>query len=576
MKNKEEGRFIRIIETGIHYNLALLQYEKQLAMVYELEELLPDPSHLNYRPIIESIERYLYSFEYRDAIQFLNKQLDPALVEKIEEIKKNLMLPWPLLMFFNKIRSKFCPKYLLEIYFKAHEITNGFNNFESNRLDILFKKLHVLEEIREKNYFDYGRVQILKTQELPNAYSVPIYYDKNKTSLRQALILLDIKVNNDDVLRSFIPKPLTLKECEKGLIALCYSLAKENITKDKYFETLMEQHEKELKHGHQDIRIIDRGLDMLKRLDRPIKELYEINEDDKVREEVTIGNSQKKDQDFINQFDPIVLLKATLSIFINYYVYNLSNVSFFKELINLKRLVKDDLKNEDISKITTITASLLNSIYRAKSYKPDDEILKSLEEKYEKELVSLRSYPIDQNYWGSIFLLVPSLEELIRYLVCIREKGDNNFQNIKHDYLVAPNDTHTYPKKAASLKRCMPFMMQEEYIVGLGYSFPPQIIVWNTPPDTCKGIFRAAVIFFDNQFQKNELSDVIIDERIEKLEQLLWGVFYLYQLEFSDVSLAQSKCIEIISEYCGFPISESRFKSGIKAAKNILESNKSL
>ncbi len=559
-------RLGRIFETGIHYNIALLQYKGLTDVAKLLEERLSlTCTEYEKRYLVRKIDTYLYEHNPSVASQILHEvniaAKDYLLILMMQDLKASLTLSWPLHFFFAEMRSTLRPEWLLKKYFQVYRTTNGFTDFNLKSLQPTFDELAILETIREENLMIYNRVKI----DVNQSGHILIHYDKTKTSFRQALLLSHSLEEQQDALKNMrFLKARTIDQYGGVLAALDCRFHNNKI--EPYYNDLTKKYPAETESGFADIKVISRGFDFLCELQDSIAIFYEKNKADVSRE--TINHRQENSLNSSAQVDPMTMLTSRISIFINYYSYVLANPSFFKKLVDLKTRLAADIKNVKHKPAEPHKLIFLLNFINHKVYpgNPDKEDLEYFNEKYKQELTALRSYPISKHCWGILCHeeFVPSLTDLIKYLKDIKMLVLDDFSLLTHSHLESA-DTRSYLQNALIIKKVVPSLTKETF-AGYGLGSPATVMPMSEEKSVADNL-RAALDFFDQQSFKNHLSQKVITKNVRKLEELLWGLFYYYQIEWSEKKLSQEKCIEAIGACYDSPICDSRFRAGKKAAK---------
>lgn len=563
-------RLHNIFELGAHYNAALFLYRENMRSIFALEAILNSEFEALYRQrLIFLIDSYLNEHNPRRAQLHLDRLKNESESDLICHLaafsKKELKLCWPLRYFFFETRLRLSPLHLLSKHFEANRLTEGFVNFNEESLRPILCELADLELMRKRNYFIDNRVSVDGPDRLGNLI---LYYDKKNTSFRQALLYSIINLDQSSTRRlPNAPGTRSLKQFGGIFIALDYQIRnnEEPLTKANYFAALMEENP-ELTEYIEDIRVIDRGANFIKKLNYSIEKLYERNECDLERE------AQRVQPEYAlpPSADPQTQLASTLSIFIDFYSFMLANVTFFRRLDFLRKSIAEELKGSGDSgvQLSTTVTLLLNNINYEKNFGIlSDDRFEDIKNIFSSELKILRDTCFSTSFWGLLSSedCIPPLSAVIKSLASLKKAIGANLNQISHDDLKQVSDTLDI-KKALIFKKLIP--TQKRYIAaGFGLHEYGATITNNGSGGEPVERLMAALDFFDKTAFNSYLSWNVIARKINTLEEMLWGLFYFHTIEFKEKKVTVEKCIEIIGELYDTSLDDKRFRNGKNNAK---------
>lgn len=577
MENKEKDRIIRIFETAIHYNLIIKKYHHQIETLDYLVDLIFLCEYKNKENVLEIIRDYLLEKEpTAESLLYAklqNKIKNHFILFLANYLKPYLSITLPLDFFLKEKRLKYSPKLLLGKYFELHKVTNGLNFFDEKILSLFFKEFSELEFIRDNNLFLRSKVSIKFNKERGFVY---IYYNDKTTSFRQSLYYALLLEKDVDFLNTH-NNTYTLNQYANILTTLAYyeETKTSNIGKSKFLKNIVMKYPRETFTGFADIRVIERGDKYINSIIKNINAHYELNESDKERENNRL--SDRTSFDLTNTVPPDVQVKSALSIFINYYSFILSHISFFKELKTLRKSLEADLScSHDKSSAKSILPVALNSISSNPTYESKDELgilFNKLRIKYKNEITSLNKQLVTNKSWGYFFdnILIPQIFSLIKTCAFLRKNYGDDLALVTHTVLDSSGISTKF-KNARVINFILPNMTNMA-TAGYGLGNPATVMPMTNNHDIASNI-SAALRLFDRNALQSYLTEITINGKIKEIEEILWGLFYYYERDWNEKKLSDSSCIDIISDLYDAPISESRFLSGKKTAKNIIESFK--
>lgn len=579
MGNKEKDRIIRIFETAIHYNLIIKKYSHQIEALDYLVDLIFLCEYKNKRSVLKTIRNYLLEKEptatslLYDELQ--NKVKNNFILSLATYLKSYLTVALPLDFLLKEKRLKYSPKILLKKYLELHKVTEGFNAFDNEMLNSFFTEFSELECIRDNNLFLRSKVSIRLNKERGFVY---IYYDEKTTSFRQSLYYALLLEKNVDFLKTY-NNTYTLNQYANILTTLAYyeETKTSNIGKSKFLKNIVIKYPRETFTGFADIRVIERGGKYINGIIKNINAHYELNENDKERENEHL--SERTSSDLTNTVPPDVQVKSALSTFINYYSFILSHMSFFKELKRLRQSLEADLScSHDNSPPKYILQVALNSISSNPTYESKDELgilFNTLRIKYKNEIASLKEQFVTDKFWGYFFdsMFIPQIFSLIETCAFLRKNHGDDLASLTHTVLDSSGISTKF-KNARIINHILPNMTNMA-IAGYGLGNPATVMPMTNNHDIVSNI-SAALQFFDRNALQGFLTEITINGKLKKIEEIIWGLFYYYERNWNEKKLSDNSCIDIISDLYDAPISESRFLSGKQTAKNIIESFKKM
>ncbi|QBH98478.1 hypothetical protein EKN56_20020 [Limnobaculum zhutongyuii] len=578
MSSDVVSRLTSIFETGIFYNTAIDLYYDQIQLVDELEGIVLNcPSEIQER-ILSLISHYHLEKNPKQENEFLRKinilTSNPRLVSAVNNTKLKLNLTWELSILNKKIRDKLQPETLLDEYFNVYNITDGFKVFDEKNLAPVIIRLSILELLRKKNTFFKYRVDLYRNSETG---TIHILYDELRTSFRQSLVFAyDNSAGKDglDFLKEAISSN-NLKNHGGILMALSFNQEKRKhtISKEAYYENFFQKHLRSNNAGFSDKRIIYRGSKKLDDLKIIIKNKYELNVEDKLNQNRVFTNeSNAKIDDRVSAY---VTLQSALSAYVNFYAFILANLDFFKNLKELKKSIENEFSSHyEPHQLDSYLLSLFNFINHPveKSNKTKlDADLDYINIKYSSELKILRSYNVQQEYWGYFFTpaIFPDLKEIITIISTIYKVCDGDYTSVSHKQLDSLGITDTL-KKTILINRLIP---REAKIIYACYGKSDHAIVrpMNNINDI-PGNIMAALRLYDKNAKSDFLVSTISIKKINKIEEIIWGLLHHYEKEFSKEKITNKITLDKIDELYNEPILETRFLSGLKASKKIINS----
>lgn len=573
-------RLTSIFETGIFYNAAIDLYYDQILLVDDLEGIVLNYPFEIQKRMLPLISGYHLEKKPEQAKVFLKKinilSSNPALISAINNTKLKLNLTWELGVLNKQIREKLQPKTLLDEYFNIYKITDGLKNFNEKSLAPVIRRLSILELLREKNAFFRDRVNLYRDS---NNGFIHIWYDELRTSFRQALLFACDNSTRKDSLY-FLKEAISsnnLKNHGSILMALSFNQEerKHTISKEAYYEKIHYKYLRLNDTGFRDKRIIYRGIDKLDALKAIIRTKYELNTEDELTQNRVFSNkSNAKIDDRVSAY---VTLKSALSAYVNYYSFILANIEFFKKLKKLKISIEHEFSDHyNSSQLDSYLSLLLNHInYPIKTSNKDKFYVDVdyINTKYSSELNILRSYNVQQKYWGYFFTqdIFPELKEIITMVSKLHEICDGDYSSVSHEQLDSLGITDTL-KNAMLINMLIPIKTK---IINAGYGKSDHAIV--TPMNNIEDIsgnIMAALRLYDKNAKNDFLVSTISIRKTNKIEEIIWGLFHYYERGFSKTKITNKISLEKIDDLYNEPVLETRFLSGLQASKKIIDSFK--
>ncbi|MEJ8325055.1 hypothetical protein WKI40_18175 [Kosakonia sacchari] len=566
-----QDRITKIFETGIYYHAALQKYKSQVEGIDYLEKMVVQSSIPAKTDLWNAINLYLTEHHPYKAQQIYfvlaGKAAHTDIPRYVRMMKQDRSLILSLDILSEAFRNKLSAELLLENYFSVHHLTKGFTVFDEQALADILQKLRPLELIRKDNLLFCNRISC--QIEKQSGY-ISVYYDDKKTSFRQALKWAVAVVGKQDGLATLseAKTALSLKSFAGILATFAFESQRKTpgIGKQQFFKHLCDKYPYETEVGFADTRFITRAQEKIDEIKNVISQFYEINKEDKAREAFSTAEQPKIES--LDNVDPHTRVKSALSVYVNYYAYLLANHEFFRALYTVRTAIDTELQRCKISEAQRKSdlLSILNGAHII-----DDPKVKAIEQKYAAVLERINEVSPDFKSWGYFFCedFVPSLQGIIALFSQLKKSCGDDFSQLTHAD-ISPEKIHIDLKKAIVINMLLP---QQNMFTAAGYGAgnPAKILPHNNKEDVV-GNIQAALDLFDGHLLRHYLSHVTLDNKLKKLEELLWGMHYHYEKAWGAVKITDDKCLQQIDAWYDEPVSANRFQQGKKAARKLINS----
>lgn len=564
-------RITKIFETGIYYHAALQKYKSQVEGIDYLEKMVVQSSIPAKTDLWNAINLYLTEHHPYKAQQIYfvlagkAAHTDIPRYVRMMKMDRNLVLSLDILS--EALRKKLSAELLLENYFSVHHLTKGFTVFDEQALADILQKLRPLELIRKDNLLFCNRISCQIDKQSGH---ISVYYDDKKTSFRQALKWAVAVVGKQDGLATLSEgkTSINLKSYAGILATFAFESQQKTpgIGKEQFFRQLCDKYPYATEVGFADTRFITRAQEKIDEIKNAISQFYEINKEEKARETFSISEIPKTES--LDNVDPLTRVKSALSVYVNYYANILANFELFHTLYAVRMAIDTELQRCKISEAQRKCdlLSILNGAHII-----DDPKVKAIEEKYAAVLEKINAVSPDFKCWGYFFCedFVPSLPGIIALFSQLKKSCGDDFSQLTHAD-ISPEKIHIDLKKAIVINMLLP---QQNMFTAADYGAgnPAKILPHNNKEDVV-GNIQAALDLFDGHLLRHYLSHVTLDNKLKKLEELLWGMHYHYEKAWGAVKITDDKCLQQIDAWYDEPVSVSRFQLGKKAARELINS----
>lgn len=566
----------RIFEAGVFYNFAIMLYRDDIKLIDDFindyDNCPPEINHnigdllflylIEREPLQESLLfQAMYSFTSGADIVFAARDL-----------KEKLVLPWPPFYLSKIQRESLQPEILLDVFLTLARTKKGFKSFTEEDVNRVAGKFSLLTHLREGNHFFQHRIKLKRNNE--NGH-IHIFYNRERVSFRKSLVnaLENIKHQSGrDVLAD---KWSTKNMSSLGgmLLAQAYLHTKDShgLSQEAYFERIIKYYPNIEYIGLRDKKNLYEGKRKLDALTSVFTQNYEMDADELTIQSRNFEHRNRAEMDA--KIIPSVLLKSALSSYINYYAFVLSNVDFIKQLYQLRDSI-NDIVTRQFKQNESVTFYILNRINRAlgeSSQVLEDEIIIAVEIQCHGALAALRAYPVPQEFWAyfTCQYIIPDIDKIVQSMGALYTLCNENYQHVTYEHLKTL-DLDEQLHKALIINRII--KVNTDFIcAGYGLSDHTIVLPVNAPNHVYDSI-RAALDLYDKNAKNNYLSSTIIHEDLQKIESILWGLYHLYQKAFSCAKITNELSIDKIGQFYRQPISESKFKTGKKAAQQLIAS----
>lgn len=559
----------KILETAIFYNAAVELYYEQFKLVDNIENIVSNCSVKNKKILITLISQYFSEKIIKNEQCYLDciylYSFSENLIKLMKKLKAEFNLTWDWYILNRKIRDELKINFLIEDYFHILSLINKMNKNEKlkGRID----RLSILLTIRNENLFFKDRVKSYINKE---SGVINIYYDKSKTSIRQSFIFSLNNYSNIDNLKFLKEKKFftNLNSYCGTLLYLAYieENRKKPLSKECFFEKIASKYFPIYSNGLSDIRIIYRGKKKLNKIQEEIKNLYELKESDLAIQKKRL--SCKKHEVINEMVSAHLALNSALYSYVRYYIFILKNLTFFKEFKKFRELVFNEFIHcYETKRLNSHISLLLNHINCKNIY---NDKLKSelimIESKYMDELKSLREYNVNKSYWGYFFCsdIFLDIDDVIKFMGRVNKICHGNYNLISHENINQLNLAIVL-QNATLINHIIPTKSKITH-AGYGVSNHLEVIPMNNKDDIL-GNIDSALRLYDNNARSYYLNSTIDINKTNKIEEILWGIYHFYKMEFNDGRVTESISIEMINKFYEEPILESKFISGKKEAK---------
>ncbi|HHQ4740734.1 TPA: hypothetical protein ACSP22_001952, partial [Aeromonas veronii] len=152
--------------------------------------------------------------------------------------------------------------------------------------------------------------------------------------------------------------------------------------------------------------------------------------------------------------------------------------------------------------------------------------------KYDSDLKSLMKYGVQSEYWGYFFNyeIIPHPKEIITIISKINDLCCGDYSSITHEHLDSLNITRKI-KNSILINTIIP---SKTMTVNAGYGKSDHAIV--TPmgdKDDIPGNINSALRLYDMNAKSDYLQSTIEIKKINKMEEIIWGLFHYYEEAFS-------------------------------------------
>ncbi|HIF6679339.1 hypothetical protein ACJ8J4_15895 [Serratia sp. CY47280] len=566
----------RIFEAGVFYNAALTFYRDDIKLI---DNFIDKYDHCE-KEVKDKIGGliFIYMIEKDPQQEMLFFQamhlftMGADIVFAARDLKAKLMLPWPPFYLSKTEREILRPDILLDAFLALACAKKGFKSITGEDVRQVAEKYSLLKHFREGNHFFQHRVKLNRNS---NDGSIHIFYNREIVTFRKSLIyaLENIKhqLGHDLLANKWSAK--NMSSLGGMLLAQAYLYTKDihGLSQEAYFERVTKSYPAMMDIGLRDKKSIYGGMRKLEELESVFIQNYEVDDDELTAQHHNFNHTNRNHAEIDARISPSVLLKSSLSLYINYYTFILSHVDFIKSLYKLKQSIKDIVIRQFKQK-EFVVFDILNRINKpVEQFHKDSfsDIFQAVETQCHGMLRALRLSPEPQDSWGHLTCnyIVPELSEIIHSLGMLHTLCNQNYQHVTYDNLKSLNLDELF-KKSLIINRIIE--LDSKFIcAGYGLSDHTIVLPMNAPQDVY-GSIRAALDLYDKNAKNYYLSSTIIYKDIEKLQCVLWGLYHLYQKSFSSNKITNEMSIDNIGQFYQQTISESRFRMGKKTAQELI------
>jgi len=343
MKIEEfKGRINVLMAAGIHYNLAISFHAP--AVLNGLDYSVKSLPCLNFNIASEIVNSFHYPHHpsSRDTLDKLPiSPPEPAIL-----LLKHTLASWPYQMFLSSWRRKTSPLNLLSVYGKAFDETNGFkDDVDPNVANKILDELNHLQAAIDNSDFAYRRVDLRRIEnDNPSFVEFKVFYDRSKTSYRQALTSLRNKFQSSNESKHLFNECIrnSILDYRIDLLSLLFLCGNKNLKKTQFLDnrlTLHYIHQFKIEEYFNE-KSLTRRLDSLRSKTKIIKNNYSKNHLDS--SEFTYDNAKHK-------LDILHTISHQAILAIEYYSYLISEKEFlspiYQDLITKYGSKYEALKN---------------------------------------------------------------------------------------------------------------------------------------------------------------------------------------------------------------------------------------
>jgi len=568
----------RIFEAGLFYNAALRLYRDDIKLI---DEFMDQYEHCEKEIRVRIGDLLFIYFIEREpqqemllfqAMQVFSSGADVVLAAK--DLKTKVVLPWSPFYLLKTEREILRPEILLDEFLTLVSRKRGFKSIMEEDVNLVEEKFSLLKYFRKENQFFKDRVKIKRNAGDGNIH---IFYNTERVTFRNSLVYAMENINHELGCDLLAEKWSAKNMSSLGgmLLAQAYLSTRNShgLSQEAYFNHILDKYPAMANIGLRDKKNIYDGMKNLGELPSIFKKNYEVDADELTVQRQRFSHESRNVAEIDNRIEPSVLLKSSLSLYITYYCFLLKNVGFIKLLQKLMHSIKDIVIRQ-FKKSEYVIFYILNVINGSlpKEQKQSfSDIIQAVETQCYGLLKNLRAYPAPQNLWGYFTsdFIVPEIDEIINSLGALYSLCNQNYQNVTYDNLKEIN-MHEVFKKSLLINRMI--YVESEFISAAYGLSDHTIVIPVNAPENVYGTVRAALELYDKSLKNNYLLSTIIHKDLEEMQCILWGLYHLYQKEFSYEKTTNELSIDRIGQHYQQPISESKFKKGKKLAQQLIES----
>lgn len=566
----------RIFEAGVFYNAAVMLYRDDIKLIDDFTN-----DYDNCPPEISDgigclLFLYLIEREPQQELLFFQAMYHftsgANIVFAARDLKAKLVLPWQPFYLSKKERVNLRPDILLEEFLTLVSTKKGFRSVTEDDVNRVAGKFSLLTHFREENHFFQHRIKLKRNSENRHIH---IFYKRDRVSFRKSLVnaLENIKHQYGCDILADKWSSKNMSSLGEMLLAQAYLYTKDShgLSQEAYFGYIIKRYPAMEYIGLRDKKNLYEGKRKLDALTSVFTQNYEMDEDELAIQRQNFEHRNRSAMD--TRISPSILLKSALSIYINYYTFALSHVDFMRQLYQLRESI-NDIVTRQFKQNEFVAFDILNRVNRSlgeSSKAPGADIIVAVETQCHGALTALRAYPIKQDYWGHFAYqyIIPKIDKVVQSMGALYTLCNENYQHVTYEHFKML-DWEGELSKALIINHFIA-VNADVICAGYGLSDHTMVIPMNAP-DRVYGSISAALDLYDKNAKKNYLSSTIIHEDIQKLQCILWGLYHLYHKSFSCEKITNELSIDKIGQFYQQPISESKFKTGKKAAQQLIAS----
>lgn len=558
-----EDEYRPLYETGIAYNLVLLECHEGLKYVDDLSFLINSLDGS-----IQKIVTDLVDLAFMPQIPFMKVEsaLRSALGQEQAHIIDLLVAvklkcpPWPWRLLQKNMREQMHPKHLLSSYF---ELKIQCTIDKLSTLSKGSKTIDGLRQLKRQRSMTCRMVYLVDDGLVEPFYTCRIFCREDIMRRSEAFKVALYQVQRKDPLTLVHQSALNKKsfdEWEKPLVALYCTVS--NMTNTEFLNAHISDIPREYHFRYQHASVLAHHRKKLEECQRSLRKFY-------------FSKREFPERDF--HVDPMTASTVVSTVMTNYarlYIVMVHYAPFFKELQELALRVGKRLKSKSdllifLNQVCDLTE--LKDSPQEWSSKLNNSDWNKIVQEEEQALLSLFEHKVPVTFWGYYIVghSIPSPKTLIAEFIKVRERGRGKFESLTHDDIV-DFSKEIHDKIAIIMLKLLEPLLHKP--------LPPGFLIKNNHPyeiyDQCQLELGKKLEFALSLEQGTFTNELFINSGVDdfaSLEKLHLGLAYHFETRLLQRRISKDAFLRTLDDCYPKPITKKKFEDGKKIADQLLK-----